>query len=232
MVSLKYFQIYRNVKIRYESRDHYRIAKSLIFTRFCILYMFKLHHILFSSSLLTFLSCYIIYANLELTQQQNVLNALYAKTFVKIMYSRSAQIWWLLCKYWKNANDWICSQCNKLIFPYNHIDDDGGFIQCLSENWHVIIGTNINELQEKVFNPFEVNSEKSNLPMFDCDPDFHNYNLLCNSLSSCDYYLEDSFNGKCEELSLTSGCFSLLHCNIRSILKICMTLNCTWVAWA
>ena len=106
-----------------------------------------------------------------------------------------------------------------LIFPYNHIDDDGDFIQCLSENWRVTIGTNINELQEKVFNPFEVNSEKSNLPIFDCDPDFHYYNLLCNSLSSCDYYLEDSFNGKCEELSLTSDCFSLLHCNIRSIPK-------------
>ena len=119
----------------------------------------------------------------------------------------------------ENANDWICSKCNKLIFPYNHIDDDGDFIQCLSENWRVTIGTNINELQEKVFNPFEVNSEKSNLPIFDCDPDFHYYNLLCNSLSSCDYYLEDSFNGKCEELSLTSDCFSLLHCNIRSIPK-------------
>ena len=55
--------------------------------------------------------------------------------------------------------------------------------------------------------------------MFDCDPDFHYYNLLCNPLSSCDYYLEDSFDGKCEVISWTSDCFSLLHCNIRSIPK-------------
>ena len=36
-------------------------------------------------------------------------------------------------------------------FPYNHIDDDGDFVQCLSEHWCVIIGTNINELKEKGF---------------------------------------------------------------------------------
>ena len=50
-------------------------------------------------------------------------------------------------------------------------------------------------------------------------PDFHYYNLMCSSLSSCDYYLEDSFNARCEDLSLTSDCFSLLHSSIRSIPK-------------
>ena len=63
--------------------------------------------------------------------------------------------------------------CKKLIFPYNHIDDDGDLVQCLCEHWRVTIGTNINKLKESVFNPFEDNSEKSNLPMLDCDPDFH-----------------------------------------------------------
>ena len=119
----------------------------------------------------------------------------------------------------ENVDDWICLQCNESIFPYNHIEDDEDFVLCLSDHWRVTVGSDIKELKEKIFNPFEVNSGKSILPMFDCDPDFHYYNLMCSSLSSCDYYLEDSFNARCEDLSLTSDCFSLLHSNIRSIPK-------------
>ena len=110
-------------------------------------------------------------------------------------------------------------QCNESIFPYNHIEDDEDFVLCLSDHWRVTVGSDIKELKENFYNPFEVNSGKSILPMFDCDPDFHYYNLMCSSLSSCDYFLEDSFNARCEDLSLTSDCFSLFHSNIRSIPK-------------
>ena len=92
------------------------------------------------------------------------------------------------------AKDWICPKCNGSIFPFNHIDVDDDFLICLSEQWHVTYSTDIKKLKDKVFNPFEINSEKGNHPLFDCDPDFHYYNLVCNSLSSCDYYLEDTFN--------------------------------------
>ena len=95
------------------------------------------------------------------------------------------------------SNDWICPQCNGSIFPFNHIDDDDDFLICLSEQWHVSYSTNIKKLRDKVFNP-----------LFNYDPDFHYYNLVCNSLSACDYYLEDAFNEKCEELTLSSRSFS------------------------
>ena len=114
------------------------------------------------------------------------------------------------------ANDWICPKCNGSIFPFNHIDDDDDFLICLSEQWHVSYSTDIKKLRDKVFNPFEINNDKRH-PLFNYDPDFHYYNLVCNSLSACDYYLEDAFNEKCEELTFSSMCFSLLHCNIRSI---------------
>ena len=117
------------------------------------------------------------------------------------------------------ANDWICpqcKQCNGSIFPFNHINDDDDFLICLSEQWHVSYSTDFKKLRDKVFNQFEINNDKSH-PLFNYDPHFHYYNLVCNSLSACDYYLEDAFNEKCEELTLSSKCFSLLHCNIRSI---------------
>ena len=134
------------------------------------------------------------------------------------MYSWNAQIWRFLYKYG------ICRWLD--LFTLQPIDFSiqsywrrRRFCTCLSDNWRVTVGSDIKELKENIFNTFEVNSGKSILPMFDCDPDFHYYNLLCSSLSSCDYYLEDTFNARCEDLSLPSDCFSLLHSNIRSIPK-------------
>ena len=159
MVSLKYFQIYRNVKICYASRNHCRIAKSLIFTRLCILYTFKLHHIFFYFfTNISLMLCYICKSRVNPTAK--CIECSVCKNFCHKLCIPGVHKYDDFYANIENANDWICSQCNKLLFPYNHIDDDGDFIQCLSENWRVTIGTIINELQENVFNPFEVNSEK------------------------------------------------------------------------
>ena len=97
---------------------------------------------------------------------------------------------------------WICVVCNKAIFPYNHIEDNEKLVSCLSENWIVTLHLNLAELREKTFNPFELNCEEKRCPLWDSDPDIHYYNLICNNLSSCDYYLEDAFNEKCNKMSL------------------------------
>ena len=77
----------------------------------------------------------------------------------------------------------------------------------------------LTELRKKTFNPFELNCEEKKSPLSDNDPDIHYYNLVCNNLASCDYYLEDAFNEKCNKMSFTSKCFSMIHFNIRSIPK-------------
>ena len=50
----------------------------------------------------------------------------------------------------ENVDDWICSQCNESIFPYNHIDDDRDFVLCLSDHWCVTVGSDIKELNENI----------------------------------------------------------------------------------
>ena len=83
---------------------------------------------------------------------------------------------------------------------------------CLSENWILTLNLNLAELQEKTFNPFELNCEEQRCPLWDSDPDIHYYNLMCNNLSSYDYYLEDAFKEKCNKMSLSSNCFSVIQC--------------------
>ena len=114
---------------------------------------------------------------------------------------------------------WTCTLCIQSILPFCHIVEDDEFLMCLSENWPVSYNTDLDKLRLKTFNPFELNNDCYNCPLFNTDPDFHYYNLVCSTLSTCDYFLEDQFNMKCQELSLTSKCFSMMHGNIRSIPK-------------
>ena len=73
--------------------------------------------------------------------------------------------------------------------------------------------------QNKIFTPFELN-EDLNLPLIDSDPDVQFYNSQCNnSLHTCDYYLEDSFNKKIADLNIPSTSLSMVHINLRRIVK-------------
>ena len=111
--------------------------------------------------------------------------------------------------------------CTRDIFPFNQTEEDEEFLEFLSELQEndLLIPLNILIDQNKSFTPFELN-EDLNLPLIDSDPDVQFYNNQCNnSLHSCDYYLEDSFNNKVSDLNLSTGCLSMVHMNIRSIVK-------------
>ena len=104
-----------------------------------------------------------------------------------------------------------------------------GFVQCVREIFleflselqenDPLIPLNILIDQNKFFTPFELN-EDLNLHLIEFDPNVQLYNSQCNdSLHSFDHYLEDSFNNKVSDLNLSTGCFSMVHMNIRSIVK-------------
>ena len=79
----------------------------------------------------------------------------------------------------------------------------------VTQNFDILFNLRLNKLNEDL-----------NLPLIDSDPDVQFYNSQCNnSLHSCDYYLEDSFNNKVSDLNLSTGCLSMVHMNIRSIVK-------------
>ena len=113
-----------------------------------------------------------------------------------------------------------------MTFPYNHYDDDGEFINVISENWNSLTCKSISmknlPYSDLVFNPFEINMDDHALSSADIDPDlnyFNNDNSLLSNCFNSDYYTEDSLNKKLSNV-LTSRCnFSLIHFNIRSAPK-------------
>ena len=119
----------------------------------------------------------------------------------------------------RNTDQWVCTVCTESLFPFNHYNEDSEFMLALSEYWDKEIQVSLESLQDKVFIPFDLNVNE-NSPLFDTDPDIHFYNAIQNdNMRDCDYYLEDSFNNKCENLNVTSNNFSLIHANIRSATK-------------
>ena len=121
----------------------------------------------------------------------------------------------------RESNIWFCTVCTQDLFPFNGIDDDCEFLETLAEfqQWDSLIPFDILVAQNKIFSPFELN-EDLNLPLFDSDPDIQFYNNQCNnSLYSCNYYLEDSFNKRVADLNISPGCLSMIHTNIRSTAK-------------
>ena len=111
--------------------------------------------------------------------------------------------------------------CTKDIFPFNGTVENDDFLEIWAElqETEPLIQLDILMDQNKIFNPIDLN-EDLDLPLIDSDPDVQFYNSLCNnSLHSCDYYLEASFNKKITDLNLSSGCLSMVHMNIRSIAK-------------
>ena len=121
---------------------------------------------------------------------------------------------------------WICIICTEKIFPFNHITDEEEFKKIAFENnasakKHLV---SLEILNKKIFNPFELNGIENvseNLPLSDVDPDLQffndpNYN---NVHATSDYYTEESFCSKYNQLLVDQNRFSLLHLNIRSIPK-------------
>ena len=121
----------------------------------------------------------------------------------------------------RESSSWYCIRCAENIFPYYSIYDDNDFLSALSENWDLseVVSLEMLNHQDQLFSPFELN-ENFNGPLSETDPDIHYYNNQCKMfMSSCDYWLENSFNDKVNEIKIEKNTFSLIHSNIRSAAK-------------
>ena len=78
--------------------------------------------------------------------------------------------------------------------------------------------TSFEDINNKIFVPFEIND--SDLPLNETDPDvqFYSENHYIQSFS-CDYYFEDDFNSKIGNKCASTDKLSFFHMNIKSLPK-------------
>lgn len=119
----------------------------------------------------------------------------------------------------REVESWFCIQCSAHIYPFNHFDDDTEFRYALTENICDKMSSTLEQLNEMIFNPFDINDDDTDSPLCNLDPDYNYYNMLNNISNSCDYYLEESFKTKINNRQTYKDCFSLISHNIRSIPK-------------
>ena len=115
-------------------------------------------------------------------------------------------------------SNWICLKCIQEIFPFNHIDNDNDFIKYVSESCEEFKTIPLDILKDMSFNPFELNEDStfSSLPSLDPDQNYFNENIY--HINS-NYYLESDFNKLYQKQYKNSDGISLVHVNIRSLLK-------------
>ena len=66
-------------------------------------------------------------------------------------------------EYVKSDTSWYCKKCIGEMFPFNHIDDESIFLKAISEistSSDIIIR---HHTDSKIFNPFEINEDDSNI---------------------------------------------------------------------
>ena len=116
-------------------------------------------------------------------------------------------------------NSWLCTFCTNSVFPFNHLEE-AAYLSAIHElktnKW-----TPFNNLLEYQLNPFELNDDEYHLPLFDTDPDLQYFNdtTFINTIMKCDYFLEESFIKTCEVNKVSSNAMSIIHFNIRSLVK-------------
>jgi hypothetical protein len=112
---------------------------------------------------------------------------------------------------------WICKICISDAMPFMHLDTIDDYREALLYFFH---DTNIdfNELNEKVFNPFEINDDRDE-NLFDVDPDYQYFadTQFSNNLK-CDYASEDYFISNMSNIA-SDSLFSIYHHNIRTLPK-------------
>lgn len=114
---------------------------------------------------------------------------------------------------------WFCSVCLDDTLPFHHIVDDNEYGNVILEFSHTCVPVSLSQLDNMIFNPFEVNDEHNMLPIVDIDPDFHYFNSAVNgSIASCNYHFESSFTDEYRKMCSTNKLiFSLMSYNIRSL---------------
>ena len=73
----------------------------------------------------------------------------------------------------RSSNSWLCIECCKETFPFNNTDDDGEFLDFISETWLCKIYISLKALGNKLFCPFNFNNDKDVLYLNIIDPDLH-----------------------------------------------------------
>ena len=119
-----------------------------------------------------------------------------------------------------NANQWLCLKCISANIPFIHIEDEYEFLESIE----ALEGSKFQNIVQNdlVYQPFQDISEyDENNPLMNIDPDTNYFNEIWPLLnaSKCDYYRENSFNKKYEQVSASDCNMSLLHLNIRSARK-------------
>ena len=112
-------------------------------------------------------------------------------------------------------SQWICVNCTADIFPFNHYDEDDMYMQTVLSFFGCEL--TIANLNNIMFNPFEINDDSNLMPLYEIDPDFHFFNTTAQYNASCNYYLEDSFNQVIKSDDVDN--FSMIHLNIRSSVR-------------
>ena len=139
-------------------------------------------------------------------------NVCMSKYHIKCITLENEHITYLL----NNQNEWYCSNCLKDCMPFSSIEDNFEFqatINQLNKNDEY----NYCNQSDRIFHPFEQDDQDDELYLSDCDPDKNYFNILSHKISSCNYYLESSFNEKIKDSNQNPKMFSLLHINIRSL---------------
>ena len=115
-------------------------------------------------------------------------------------------------------NIWSCRICNEDLFVFNQIEDNDIFHRCLLElNLDNTVPAVVH-YQDLIFQPFELNEDKDDIPLSDLDPDLAFYNTYHHILyNNCDYFDENSFNKAVVNNFNQRNTFSFFHLNIRSM---------------
>lgn len=120
----------------------------------------------------------------------------------------------------KSDANWICVNCTSSLFPYNHFDDQQDFINAVSENWFINNLYTLEDLNQRLFSPFEIDQEQHNIMNDDYDPDLNFFRDLNITSSSSVYFCEEKFKSYINTNKLNSfNPLSFIHLNIRSIPK-------------
>ena len=123
-------------------------------------------------------------------------------------------------EYVKSDTSWYCKKYIGEMFPFNHIDDESIFLKAISEispSSDIIIR---HHTESKIFNPFEINEDDSNILEYqgDLDPDKCFFNQHSHSLlEACNYQTEQTFNNYVSRKGISNNNFSLFHLNVRSV---------------
>lgn len=122
----------------------------------------------------------------------------------------------------RNTNSWFCPCCLESTLPFVHMRDDDDFISSITNLCNKSVPFSLEELERRIFNPFEYNELSHNTPLSSLDPDYQYFNTMSDNAVSypCEYYTEDNFNTMCTRTKFNgSSGLSLLHLNIRSCQK-------------